>query len=171
MGCPVLLWERSMTAHGRSMHTMRLKRIFTHRVIRFRQVVLPMRVIVLISVPAWNYYARRVQKGASPRAGMKLPRGVSVRTDGFTYAATEGGRTKFTVHAKQSLRFEDEKYTLQDVDVVVYGATDREPTRNIRGKTCKFDQATNDFVCNGEIEVQLDEKTTVRTRSEERRVG
>jgi LPS export ABC transporter protein LptC len=142
---------------------MRLERVFTHRVIRLLQVVLPILVIGLITIPAWNYYARRVQRGASARIGTKLPSGVSVRTEGFTYAATEGGRTKFTVHAKQSLRFEDEKYTLQDVDVVVYGAAEGEPTRNVRGKNCMFDQATNDFTCNGNIEVELDEKTTVRT--------
>ena len=142
---------------------MRLERVFTHRVIRFFQVVLPILVIGLIAVPAWNYYAKRVQKGPLARLGAKLPSGVSVRTEGFTYAATEGGRTKFTVHAKQSLRFEDEKYTLQDVDVVVYGASESEPARNVRGKFCTFDQATNDFTCNGNIEVELDEKTTVRT--------
>jgi LPS export ABC transporter protein LptC/lipopolysaccharide transport protein LptA len=142
---------------------MRLERVLTHKVIRLLQVVLPILVIGLAAMPAWNYYARRVQKGASARVGLKLPSGVSVRTEGFTYAATEGGRTKFTVHAKQSLRFEDEKYTLQDVDVVVYGASEQEPMRNIRGKTCAFDQATNDFTCDGDIEVRLDEKTTVRT--------
>jgi len=142
---------------------MRLERVLTHRVIRILRVVLPILVIGLIAIPGWNYYARRVQKSASTRLGTKLPSGVSVRTEGFTYAATEGGRTKFTVHAKQSLRFEDEKYILQDVDVVVNGATEQEPTRNIQGKNCAFNQATNDFTCDGNIEVQLDEKTTVRT--------
>jgi len=142
---------------------MRLKRIFTHRVIRLLQVTLPILVVVLVAIPAWNYYGKRVHKGVSPRIGTKLPRGVSVRSDGFSYSRTDGGRTKFTVHAKQSLGYEDDKYILQDVDVLVYGATERDPTRNIRGKNCAFDQATNDFTCNGNIQVQLDEKTIVRT--------
>ena len=42
----------------------------------------------------------------------KLPGGVSVRTDGFTYSRTEAGQTKFTIHAKQSLGFKDDKYIL-----------------------------------------------------------
>ena len=142
---------------------MRLERVFTHRVIRLLQVTVPVLVVVLVTIPAWNYYGRRVQRSGSSRIATKLPRGVSVRSDGFSYSRTEGGRTKFTVHAKQSLGYEDDKYVLQDVDVLVYGATERDPTRNIRGKNCAFDQATNDFTCNGNIEVQLDEKTTVRT--------
>jgi LPS export ABC transporter protein LptC/lipopolysaccharide transport protein LptA len=142
---------------------MRLERVFTHRVIRLLQVTVPVLVVVLVTISVWNYYGRRVQRGGSSKVATKLPRGVSVRSDGFSYSRTEGGRTKFTVHAKQSLGYEDDKYILQDVDVLVYGATERDPTRNIRGKNCAFDQATNDFTCNGNIEVQLDEKTIVRT--------
>jgi lipopolysaccharide export system protein LptA len=118
---------------------------------------------VLIAIPAWNYYARRLQKSASPKVGAKLPSGVSVRTEGFTYSRTEGGHTQFTVHANQSLGYKDDKYLLQDVDVVVYGASERDPQRNIRGKNCAIDQATNDFTCNGNVEVQLDDHTVVRT--------
>src|SRR5258708_4368552 len=98
---------------------MRLEGIFTHRVVRFLQFVLPILVIALTIVPAWNYYARRALKSDSPRSGVKLPSGVSVRTDGFTYSSSEGERTRFVVHAKQSLGFKDNKYILQDVDVTV----------------------------------------------------
>jgi len=144
---------------------MRLERVFTHRVIRFLRVVLPILVIVLVAIPAWNYYARRVQKADSPRTGAKLPSGVSVRTEGFTSARTEGGRTQFTVRARQSLGYKDDKYILQDVDVTVYGATERDPARNIHGKNCTYDEATNDFTCNGDVEIQLDEKTMIRTQN------
>src|SRR5262249_42427860 len=120
--------------------------IFTHRVIRFLQVTLPILVVVLVAIPAWNYYGKRVHKAVSPRIGTKLPRGVSVRSDGFSYSRTDGGRTKFTVHAKQSLGYEDDnKYIRQEVDVVVHGATERPPPQNTRGKNCAFNQATNDF--------------------------
>jgi len=142
---------------------MRLERIFRHRVVRLLRVVLPILVIVLIAVPGWNYYARIAHKAASPRTEAKLPLGVSVRTDGFTHLSSEGGRTRFTVHAKQSLGYKDDKYILQDVDVIVYGATEQDPARNIRGKNCTYDQATNNFTCRGNVEVDLDEHTIVRT--------
>ena len=144
---------------------MRLERIFTHRVVRLLQLTLPILVIVLVAIPAWNYYSRRVQKAGSPRVGIKLPSGVSVRTEGFTYSVTEGARTKFTVHAKQSLGYQDDKYILQDVDVTVYGATEQEPARTIHGKNCTYNQATNDFTCTGDVNIHLDENTIVRTEN------
>ena len=142
---------------------MRLERIFTYRIIRLLQVLLPVLLISLIAVPAWNYYARLTNKIDSPRNGVKLPSGVSVRTEGFTYSSSEGGRTRFVVHAKQSLGFKDEKYILQDVDVTIYGTSDQEPARTIRGDKCIYDQSTNDFTCSGKVEMRFDELTKVRT--------
>jgi LPS export ABC transporter protein LptC len=142
---------------------MHLERLFTHRLIRLLRVVLPLLVVGLALIPAWNYYARRVQKEDSPRFSPHLPSGVSVRTEGFTHSRTEGGRTQFTVNAKQSLGFKDEKYILQDVDVTIYGASDGEPPRRMRGENCTYDQASNDVECTGRVEVELEPQTMVRT--------
>src|SRR5262245_36510549 len=144
---------------------MRLERVFTHRAIRLLQLTLPILVIVLVAIPAWNYYSRRVQKTGLPKAELKLPSGVSVSTEGFTLSNTEGARTKFTVRAKQTLGYQDDKYMLQDVDVTVYGNTEQEPARTIHGKNCNYNQSTNDFTCNGDVSVQLDESTIVRTEN------
>jgi LPS export ABC transporter protein LptC len=144
---------------------IRLERLLTHRIIRVLQGVLPILVVALIAVPAWNYYGRREVKDSSPKSGAKLPSGVSVRTEGFTYSRTEGGRTQFTVHAKQSLAFKDDNYILRDVDITIYGATDKDPPRIIRGNNCTYDQASNDVTCDGNVEVQLDEKTVIRTEN------
>ncbi len=67
------------------------------------RAVLPVLVLALVAIPAWNYYARLTQKNESRRSGTKLPSGVSVRTEGFKYSRVEGGRTQFVVNAKQSL--------------------------------------------------------------------
>src|SRR5262245_30780690 len=142
---------------------MRLERIFTHRVVRLLRLALPFLVLALIAIPAWNFYARRVQKNDPAKFGARLPSGVSVKTEGFTYSRTEGGRTQFTVHAKQTLAFKDDKYLLQDVDVTIYGTKEGDPDRHILGQNCTYDQATNDFECQGDVQVKLDEKTLVRT--------
>jgi lipopolysaccharide export system protein LptA len=142
---------------------MRLERIFTHRLIRAFRVVLPAFVLVLVAIPAWNYFARRAQRSDLPRLGRKLPSGVSVHTEGFTYSVTEGGRTQFTVHAKQSVGLKDNKYLLEDVDVTVFGKVESDPTRKIRGKNCTYDQDTGDFACNGNVELELGKGTIVRT--------
>src|SRR5438477_8844701 len=142
---------------------MPLERLFTHRLIRVLRVLLPFVVLALAAVPAWNYLARRAEKSNGARRGVQLPRDVSVHTQGFTFSRTAGGRTLFTVHAKSNLGFKDNKGVLEDVDVTVYGATANEPPKTIRGKKCTYNQETNDFQFDGQVEVQLDDKTTIHT--------
>lgn len=142
---------------------MRLERLFTHRLVRLFQVVLPLVVISLIAIPAWNYFARLNQKTGPSRQGRQLPAGVSVHTDGFTFSQTEGGRTSYTVRAKTYLGVKDNKSMLEDVGVTVYGATEKDPTRTIRGKHCTYDQDTSDFECRENVQIQLDPKTTIYT--------
>jgi LPS export ABC transporter protein LptC/lipopolysaccharide transport protein LptA len=142
---------------------MRLERILTHRLIRAFRVLLPALVLVLIAIPAWNYFARRANNTDLPTLGRRLPTGVSVHTEGFTYSRTEGGRTQFTVHARQSVGSTDNKYVLEDVDVTVFGAMDTDPTRKIRSKRCTYDQESGDFACHGNVEMELDKRTIVRT--------
>ena len=141
---------------------MRLERLFTHRLVRLFRVVLPLVVISLIAIPTWNYFAKLGQKTGPTRQGRQLPSGVSVNTDGFTISQTEGGRTSYTVKAK-TYRVKDNKSMLEDVDVVVYGSTPKDPTRTIRGKHCIYDQDTSDFECRENVQIQLDARTTIYT--------
>jgi LPS export ABC transporter protein LptC/lipopolysaccharide transport protein LptA len=142
---------------------MRLERLFTHRLVRVLRVTIPLLVIVLVAIPTWNYYMRHVQGPAAGRQSARLPSGVSVHTDGFTFSQTEGGRTSYTVRAKTYLGVKDNKSMLEDVDVTVYGATEKDPTRTISGKHCTYDQDTSDFQCNGDVHIRLDPRTTVFT--------
>ena len=143
---------------------MGLERLFIHRLVRILRFVLPLLVVALAAVPAWNYLVRRAQQTSeSLRRGTQLPRNVSVHTEGFTFSRTEGGKTLFTIHAKSNLGLKGNKGVLEDVDVIVYGSTENEPPKKIRGKNCTYDQETNDFQFNGNVEVQLDEKTFVRS--------
>jgi LPS export ABC transporter protein LptC/lipopolysaccharide transport protein LptA len=142
---------------------MRLERVFIHRLVRLLRIVLPLVVLALATVPAWNYLARRAQRSDAIRRGTQLPRNVSVHTEGFTFSRTAGGRTLFTVHAKSNLGFKDNKSVLEDVDVTVYGATGNEPPKTIWGKKCTYNQETNDFQFDGQVEVKLDDKTTIHT--------
>ena len=143
---------------------MNLERVFIHRLVRVLRVLLPLVVVGLAAVPAWNYLVRRAQKGSeSIRSGTQLPRNVSVHTEGFTFSRTEGGRTLFTIHAKSNLGLKGNKGVLEDVDVIVYGSTENEPPKKIRGRQCTYDQETNDFQFDGNVEAQLDQKTFVRS--------
>src|SRR5215813_3939672 len=142
---------------------MRLERIFTHRLVRTLQSLLPILVIAFVAIPTWNYFAKLSQKSGPSRQARQLPAGVSVHTEGFTFSQTEGGRTSYTVRARTYLGDKENKSMLEDVVVTVFGATEKDPTRTIRGKHCTYDQTTNDFECNGDVQVELDERTTIQT--------
>jgi LPS export ABC transporter protein LptC/lipopolysaccharide transport protein LptA len=142
---------------------VRLERIFTHRLVRTLQLLLPILVLALVAIPTWNYFAKLSQKSTPSRDAKHLPAGVSVHAEGYTFSQTEGGRTSYTVRAKTYLGDKDKKSMLEDVDVTVYGATEKDPTRTIRGKHCTYDQDTSDFECNGDVQIELDERTTIRT--------
>ena len=135
---------------------MRLERIFTHRLVRTLQLLLPILVIALVAIPTWNYFAKRSQKSGPSRQTRQLPAGVSVHTEGYTFSQTEGGKTSYTVRAKTYLGVKDEKSMLEDVEVTVFGATEKDPTRTIRGKHCTYDQTTNDFECNRAIDFSIE---------------
>src|SRR5437773_1150677 len=93
---------------------MNLERVFIHRLVRVLRVLLPLVVVGLAAVPAWNYLVRRAQKGSeSIRSGTQLPRNVSVHTEGFTFSRTEGGRTLFTIHAKSNLGLKGKRVSLK----------------------------------------------------------
>lgn len=143
---------------------MSLERIFTHRLIRVLRVVVPILVVVLVAIPAWNYVSKRGQQQKTPpRQAQTLAKELAVLTEGFTFSRTEGGRTLFTIRAKTNLGFKDNKGMLEDVDVTVFGANENEPTRRIRSKSCSYDQPSGgevgDIRFTGDVEVQLDEKT------------
>jgi lipopolysaccharide transport protein LptA len=141
---------------------MPLKKAFTHRLIRILQIVLPIVIIGLITVPAWNYWVRIRLKPRMPSLA-KLPKEIAVRTDNFNFSKTQGDRTMFTIHATTNVGFNDDKNMLEGVDVLIYGDNPSDPTRNLKAKNCNYNQKTEDIECSGDVELRLDDATTVRT--------
>jgi lipopolysaccharide export system protein LptA len=141
---------------------MRLERVFTHRLVRVLRVAVPLLVAALIAIPVWNYVTRGAKRSV-PEESIPLPSDLALRTEGFTFSRTEGGRTLFTIRAKNNLGFKDNRNMLEDVEVTVYGASEAEPTRTIRSKHCSYDQETQDIRFEGGVEAKLDERTTLRS--------
>jgi LPS export ABC transporter protein LptC/lipopolysaccharide transport protein LptA len=141
---------------------MALQRIVTYRLLGALRLVIPLVVLVLVAIPSWNYLSRRVRVEL-PKVWRDLPKNLDVRTEGFTHSVTEGGKTLFTIRANTTLGYRDNRYQLEDVDVTVNGETVSETPKRIRSKYCSYDQQTNDFKFQGNVEVVLDEKTYVRT--------
>src|SRR5262245_49364428 len=129
---------------------MRLERIFTHHLIRSFRVVIPVFVLMLIAILGWNYLSRRSQT-VPPQKPQHLPTNLDVRTEGFTYSRTEGGKTLFTIRANTTLGFKDNKYALEDVDVTIFGEAEGEFPRRIRSRQCSYDQQSNNFKFEGDV--------------------
>src|SRR5215510_10573599 len=130
---------------------MRLERIVTHRLLGALRLVIPLVVVVLIAIPAWNYLSRRVRI-EPPKITKDLPKGLDVRTEGFKHSRTEGGKTLFTIRANTTLAYKDNRYQLEDVDVTVNGQTASESPKRIRSKYCSYDENSNNINFQGNVE-------------------
>src|SRR5580704_3434507 len=124
--------------------TMRLERLFTHRIIRFLQYVLPLVVGVLIAIPSWSYWTRLKDQKQPPKSS-PLAKGLDRLFEGLTFTQKNGNRKVFTVHAKSDLGYSDNKSLVQDVDVTIYGDKDSDPPRHVKSKQCSYDQKSNDI--------------------------
>ncbi len=142
---------------------MPLKRIFTHRLVRVLRAVLPVAVLVFIAVPSWNYWVRRAATAIPPIRVPELPKDLAVRTEDFTFSRTEGGRTAFSIRARRSVGFKDNRSMLEDVVVTVFGETEQDPERRIRSRRSEYDERSGDIRFYENVEVDLDEKTRART--------
>ena len=125
-------------------------------------MAIPILVLVLIAIPSWNYFSRRREQPPA-RHAKELPKDLAVRTEGFTFSRTVGGKTRFTIHAKTNLGFKDSRNMLEDVDVTVYGNGENEATRRIRSRNCTYDEQTKNIRFDGNVEVELNEKTLARS--------
>jgi lipopolysaccharide export system protein LptA len=141
---------------------MRLERIIIHRLLGALRLVIPLVVLVLVAIPAWNYLSHRVHV-QPPKITKDLPKNLDVRTEGFKYSRTEGGKTLFTIRANTSLGYKDNRYQLEDVDVTVNGESESDAPKRIRSKYCSYDQDSNDIRFEGDVEALLDERTSVHT--------
>jgi len=141
---------------------MQIEKLATYRLIRVLRFVIPVLVIVLAAIPAWNYLSRRApERPAKPVQA--LPKDLAVLTEGFTLSRTEGGRTLFSIKAKTQLGFTDNKYSLEDVEVTLHGVAGNDAVHRILSKTCSYDEAGGDIVFSGGVVAHLDEKTVGRT--------
>src|SRR5215471_16774305 len=121
---------------------MPLKKDLTHRLIKAFQIILPVLIVALIAVPAWNYWAKMRFKQRLPDHS-KLPKELSIRTDNFNFSKTDGARTVFTVHADTNLGFSDDQNRLQGVNATIYGETPSDPPRKLKAANCLYNHKTD----------------------------
>lgn len=82
--------------------------------------------------------------------------GVNIRreTNGFTYSQSSQGRTIYTIHAAKAVEHLNNKVTLHDVGIVLYGREQNRADR-IYGKEFEYDQAAGIIRAVGEVHIDL----------------
>ncbi len=142
---------------------MRLEKIHSYHLIRVLRVVVPMVVLVLVAIPAWNYWSRPPEEVVFDQPLPELVENISALQEGFKLSHVEGERTVFTVEARTNLGFTDGKSLLEDVTVTFFGEEGDQLERRISSDRCGYDQDTGDISFDGNTVVQLDRSTVGRT--------
>ena len=138
---------------------MRLEKIHSYHLIRVLRVVVPMVVLVLVAIPAWNYWSRPPEEVVFDQPLPELVENIAALQEGFKLSHVEGERTVFTVEARTNLGFTDGKSLLEDVTVTFFGEEGDQLERRISSDRCGYDQDTGDISFDGNTVVQLDRST------------
>jgi len=134
----------------------------TYRLVRILRAVLPVIVLVLIGIPARNYWKSRDRSiSAEPSAATSSP-DLSVHTLDLKFSRFDG-RPVLRVSAKEQFYFKDNTYKLRDVNVVISGDKPGDFDRVISGDQCVYNQATGYVHFTGNVKAQLDATTSART--------
>ena len=134
----------------------------TYRLVRILRAVLPVIVLVLIGIPARNYWKSRDRTiSANPGITPSSP-DLSVHTLDLTFSRFDG-RPVLRVTAKEQFYFKDNTYKLHDVSVVISGEKPGDFDRVISGDQCLYNQATGYVHFTGRVKAQLDATTSART--------
>lgn len=97
-----------------------------------------------------HYRAHRFVQGLPGRLGMDIRQ----ETNAFTYSQTVEGRTIFTIHAAKAVQRNDNKVTLHDVAIVLYGrGGDR--ADKISGDEFEYDPGAQVMRAVGEVQIDL----------------
>jgi len=141
---------------------MRLQRMGTYRLIRILRVVLPVIVLVLIGIPARNYWKSRDQTiSAEPKAAPPVA-DLAVHSVDLSFSRFDG-RPLFRLTAKEEFSFKNNTHHLRDVRIVISGDKPGDFDRVITGNECRYDEGTQVAHFTGNVQAQLDETTSART--------
>src|SRR5271166_1547427 len=123
---------------------------------RLRRWLIVIAVLFIAVVAGMYLYARlrelSVLKGFPGRIGIEIKQ----TAEGFQISKSEGGRTIFTIHAKDVKEFKLNGHAeLHDVSIILYG---RDTSRfdQIYGDDFAYDPKSGDVTARGDVEIDLE---------------
>src|SRR4029077_3011989 len=141
---------------------MPLQRMGTYRLVRILRAVLPVIVLVLIGIPARNYWKSRDLTMSAEPSVIPSASDLSVHTLDLTFSRFDG-RPVLRVTAKEQFYFKDNTHKLRGVNLVISGDKPGDFDRIISGDQCLYNQATGYVHFTGNVKAQLDATTSART--------
>ncbi|HLQ77068.1 MAG TPA: LPS export ABC transporter periplasmic protein LptC, partial [Terriglobia bacterium] len=142
---------------------MRLQRLATYRLIRMLRAVLPVIVVILVGIPARNYWISRINANSPEPKVVPPAADVSVQTNELSFTRKENGRIVFHLTSKEHLLFKDNRSTFREVTVVISGEKPGDFDRIISGNQGVYDKDTGDIHFTGNVNAQLDATTAAHT--------
>lgn len=142
---------------------MRLQKMATYRLIRILRAVLPIVVVILIGIPARNYWISRNLATPAPVKATSSSVDFSVHTLDLSFSRSDGGRNLFRVNAKEHFGLKDNMEKLRDVTVVIAGDKPGDFDRVVSGAECIYDTVNKNLHFTGRVNAQLDPMTTATT--------
>ena len=136
----------------------------TYRLIRILRAVLPIIVVILIGIPARNYWISRNLASPAPVKTAPPPADFAVHTLDLKFTRADGGRILFHFDAKEHFMLKDNTEKLRAVEVVIAGEKPGDFDRVIKGDECIVNPQTKDIHFTGNVSAQLDATTSATTQ-------
>jgi lipopolysaccharide export system protein LptA len=111
--------------------------------------------LLVVVIAAFLGYARyRVRRGIANLPG-RLGATITRESNGYTYSQSDGKNTIFTIHAAKAVEHTDGKYTLHDVQMVLYGHKGDRADR-ISGSEFEYDTKAQVIRAVGQVHIDLE---------------
>jgi lipopolysaccharide export system protein LptA len=122
--------------------------------------------LLVVVIAAFLGYARyRVRRGIANLPG-KLGATITSESNGYTYSQSDGKKTVFTIHAAKAVQHNDGKYTLHDVNMILYGHKGDRADR-ISGSEFEYDTKAEVIRAMGVVHIDLEAPVAKGTRESE----
>src|SRR3981081_4743247 len=125
------------------------------RVSRLRRWLAATAILFSLAVAGMYFYARMRQRSVLKQVPGKMGFDIKQTATGFQFSKSEGGRTLFTIRARDLKEFKlNGKAELRHVTILLYG---RDSSRfdQIYGEDFSYDQKSGDIVAVGEVQMDL----------------
>src|SRR6267154_3378494 len=125
------------------------------RISRLRRWLAATAILFSLAVVGMYFYARMRQRSVLRQVPGKIGYDIKQTASGFQFSKSEGGRTLFTVRARDLKEFKlNGRAELSHVSILLYG---RNSSRfdQIYGDDFTYDQKSGDIVAIGEVQMDL----------------